>query len=145
MRTNRAIGGYCRPVNQPDNASTPAAFVPAVVREWHSDLGWGVLDSPATPGGCWAHFSCLRMSGFHTLEGGQQVWATFEPANQDGYQWRAIEVQLSEDPAEHIHPDPAATNSTAYHSTLTLTFDDGTAITRRDDESMDEFLRRSRR
>ena len=34
-------------------------MVAAIVREWHADLGWGVLDSPETPGGCWAHFSVI--------------------------------------------------------------------------------------
>ena len=29
------------------------------VRVWHRDEGWGVIDSPETPGGCWAHFSHL--------------------------------------------------------------------------------------
>jgi hypothetical protein len=28
-------------------------MVRAEVRESHKDLGWGVLDSPETPGGCW--------------------------------------------------------------------------------------------
>ncbi|WP_157571633.1 hypothetical protein [Nocardioides alkalitolerans] len=26
-----------------------------VVRAWYDDHGWGVLGSPDTPGGCWAH------------------------------------------------------------------------------------------
>jgi cold shock CspA family protein len=30
-----------------------------IVRFWHRDEGWGVIDSPDTPGGCWAHFSHL--------------------------------------------------------------------------------------
>jgi len=29
------------------------------VRFWHRDEGFGVNDSPDTPGGCWAHFSHL--------------------------------------------------------------------------------------
>jgi CspA family cold shock protein len=29
------------------------------VRVWHREEGWGVIDSPDTPGGCWAHFSHL--------------------------------------------------------------------------------------
>ncbi|WP_203819652.1 hypothetical protein [Paractinoplanes ferrugineus] len=28
---------------------------PGVVRSWIPSEGWGVLDSSATPGGCWAH------------------------------------------------------------------------------------------
>ena len=34
-------------------------MVRAQVREWHEDLGWGVLDSPDTPGGCWVHYSVI--------------------------------------------------------------------------------------
>jgi len=29
------------------------------VREWHTEEGWGVIDCPDTPGGCWVHFSHL--------------------------------------------------------------------------------------
>ena len=31
-----------------------------VVRFWHDDEGWGVLDCPSTPGGCWTHFSVIE-------------------------------------------------------------------------------------
>ena len=30
-----------------------------VVREWHREAGWGVIDCDATPGGCWAFFSVM--------------------------------------------------------------------------------------
>ncbi|MFF7232620.1 hypothetical protein [Streptomyces sioyaensis] len=36
-----------------------------IVREWHSDEGWGVIDSDTTPGGCWAHFGSV----YHVAEG----------------------------------------------------------------------------
>ena len=39
-------------------------MIPGVVREWHSDEGWGVIDSDQTPGGCWAHFSDVEMDGY---------------------------------------------------------------------------------
>ena len=29
------------------------------VRVWHTEEGWGVIDCPDTPGGCWVHFSHL--------------------------------------------------------------------------------------
>jgi cold shock protein len=38
-----------------------------VVREWHDEDGWGVLDSEATPGGCWAHFSAVLVDGYRSL------------------------------------------------------------------------------
>lgn len=43
----------------------------ATVREWHGELGWGVLDSPETPGGCWAHFSNIDGPGYRTLTVGE--------------------------------------------------------------------------
>jgi CspA family cold shock protein len=64
-----------------------------VVREWSDDEGWGVIDSPETPGGCWAHFTHLAMPGFHTLRPGQSVELTWEPAGQHGYEFRAMKVR----------------------------------------------------
>lgn len=29
------------------------------VRVWHTEEGWGVVDCPDTPGGCWVQFSHL--------------------------------------------------------------------------------------
>ena len=65
------------------------------VRVWHDELGWGVLDSPETPGGCWAHFSQLAMPGFHTVTPGQTVSFTFEAADEDGFAFRAVSVRPS--------------------------------------------------
>lgn len=39
----------------------------ATVREWHDEEGWGVLDCPETPGGCWAWYAAIEMEGFRTL------------------------------------------------------------------------------
>ena len=58
------------------------------VREWHGELGWGVLDSPDTPGGCWAHFSHIDGTGFRTLTVGTNVQLDWEPAQQDGHSLR---------------------------------------------------------
>ncbi|MEU6082158.1 cold shock domain-containing protein [Streptomyces sp. NPDC047108] len=67
----------------------------ATVREWHDEDGWGVLDCPETPGGCWAHFSVLEMDGFRSLSPGQRV-ASVEwegpGIQQDGYAYRAVRV-----------------------------------------------------
>jgi CspA family cold shock protein len=43
------------------------ATVTATVREWYDEEGWGVLDSPETPEGCWAHFSNIETDGFRSL------------------------------------------------------------------------------
>jgi CspA family cold shock protein len=63
-----------------------------IVREWHPDDGWGVIDSEDTPGGCWAHFSSVLVPGYRSLRAGQTVTLRHEPAEQDGYSFRAVEV-----------------------------------------------------
>lgn len=68
-----------------------------VVREWHDEEGWGVLDSEDTPGGCWAHFSTLRMAGYRRAEAGQRVDFTYEPGEQDGFNFRALDVTVAGD------------------------------------------------
>ncbi|HEY7174032.1 MAG TPA: cold shock domain-containing protein [Micromonosporaceae bacterium] len=64
----------------------------ATVREWRDDEGWGVLDSPDTPGGCWAHFSHIDMPGYRALNSGQAVRLDWESASQDGFDYRAVRV-----------------------------------------------------
>lgn len=59
------------------------------VRNWRHEEGWGVIDSPDTPGGCWAHFSHLAMTGYRALKTGQVVELEWEAAGQDGYSYRA--------------------------------------------------------
>lgn len=93
--------------------------VAGVVREWHSDEGWGVLDSDATPGGCWAHFSSVLMDGYRTLDTGQPVRFDFEPGRQDGFAFRAVAVWTGGE-----RPDAPAQPQTsdAYRSTLHIEF-----------------------
>ena len=98
------------------------------VREFHADEGWGVIDAPGVPGGCWVHFSALAMEGFRSLEAGQTVTFVAAPAQQDGYAFAATKVWTGdEEPADDIVPE--GQHSAAYHSTLTLHFDDGTVWT----------------
>ncbi|EME17512.1 hypothetical protein G419_19164 [Rhodococcus triatomae BKS 15-14] len=66
------------------------------VREWHAELGWGVLDSPDTPGGCWAHYSNIDGTGFRALTVGATVDLDWEQREQDGYAFRATRVQQLE-------------------------------------------------
>ena len=66
--------------------------VQGVVREWHPDDGWGVIDSDGTPGGCWAHFSVVEMEGYKALSAGDPVELTWETPGQDGYDHRATRV-----------------------------------------------------
>lgn len=93
------------------------------VRVWHDEDGWGVIDSEATPGGCWASFHVVLVAGHRTLVAGQQVRFRYEPADQDGYSFRAVEVwPEGQEPVRTVRE--TAGPGTAYHSTLTVTFDD---------------------
>ncbi|KOU60644.1 hypothetical protein ADK57_30030 [Streptomyces sp. MMG1533] len=69
-------------------------MVAATVREWHDEEGWGVLDCPATPGGCWGHFSTIETAGFRALTPGQRVELEWEAPGfpQDGYDYRAVRI-----------------------------------------------------
>jgi CspA family cold shock protein len=91
-----------------------------VVRVWHDDEGWGVLDSPVTPGGCWAHFSHVLVPGYRRLAAGQLVTFGFEAAQQDGYSFRATEAWPAG--SEPLRLEPETGPSDAYRSTLTITW-----------------------
>ena len=69
-------------------------MITATVREWYEEEGWGVLDSPETPGGCFAHFSDIKATGYRTLSPGQRVQLAWEAPGfqQDGYDFRALRV-----------------------------------------------------
>jgi CspA family cold shock protein len=90
------------------------------VRIWHDDEGWGVIDGPDVPGGCWTHFSAIAQDGYRSLDAGQHVSFRSEAAAQDGYAHRATKVWTSD--AEPPDDDPSP--SPAYRSVLTLHFDD---------------------
>lgn len=92
------------------------------VRDWTDDEGWGVIDSSATPGGCWTHFSHLAVPGYRTLRAGQVVEMEWETPGQDGYPYRAVRVW----PQGHEPADarPNKERSGAYSSTLTITWDE---------------------
>lgn len=72
------------------------------VRFWDPEEGWGVIDSPETPSGCWAHFTHIQddadadadtaARGFRELSNGQPVGFTWEKYPQDGYEFRVIAV-----------------------------------------------------
>ena len=69
LRLSRTLGGV---------------VVYAVVREWHDDEGWGVIDVPSAPGGCWAGFAAIEMPGSRKLSAGQHVWVTVADGAQEG-------------------------------------------------------------
>lgn len=64
------------------------------VRIWLAEEGWGVIDAPQLPGGCWTHFSHLEMPGHRALKVGQKVELEWEAPGQDGYPYRAVRAWL---------------------------------------------------
>jgi CspA family cold shock protein len=88
-------------------------MVRAEVREWHEDLGWGVLDSPETPGGCWTHYSVIetrRVGSSHSGEVYEYKSLTkrdvvdleWEAPGQDGFGYRASSCASGSDSSEPI-------------------------------------------
>ncbi|MEK8170587.1 cold shock domain-containing protein [Streptomyces sp. M19] len=71
-------------------------MVIATVREWNDEAGWGVLDCPETPDGCFGHYSDIQAPGFRALSPGQQVDLVWEAlgCKQDGYDYRAVSIVL---------------------------------------------------
>ncbi|WP_307828139.1 cold shock domain-containing protein [Nocardioides sp. SYSU D00038] len=68
-------------------------MVEAVVRQWDESEGWGVLDAPEVPGGCWVHYSHIEMHGYKRLVAGQRVDLDWEAPGQDGFDYRAVQVR----------------------------------------------------
>jgi cold shock protein len=66
-------------------------------------LGWGVLDSIDTPGGCWVHFSHIDVAGYRSLTGVATVLLDYETARQDGY--GAVRVRV---PGRESAPMPTS-------------------------------------
>ena len=102
---------------------TTAGITTGVVREWHAEEGWGVLDSASTPGGCWAHFSAVQVEGYRSLTPADIVHFTFEAAEQDGHSFRALDVwPPGVEPGVRL--TEGTTSSDGFSSRLTITFDD---------------------
>jgi CspA family cold shock protein len=90
------------------------------VSQWRDEEGWGVIDSPVTPGGCWAHFSSVATTGYKALAPGQLVYLEWEAADQDGFSYRAVRCwPVGEQPAPE--PSAEAASSPAYGSSLMIT------------------------
>jgi CspA family cold shock protein len=104
-----------------------------VVREFHVEEGWGVIDGPAVPGGCWVHFSAIAMGGFRQLVAGQNVWLRAEAAEQDGFSFRAVKV-WTEDVEPASPPRLKRASGGVYHSRLVLTFDEPEGVGELDSE-----------
>jgi CspA family cold shock protein len=101
----------------------PRLSTHGTVRSWLDGEGWGIIDSPDTPGGCWAHFSVVQVSGYRRLTVGEQVEFDWEAGEQDGFASRALRIRpAGQEPVEQ----PASTSepSDAYRSVLTIEFDE---------------------
>ncbi|WP_432489589.1 cold-shock protein [Kineococcus sp. SYSU DK018] len=95
-----------------------------VVRDWNDEEGWGVIDSPHTPGGCWVH-SSTAMTTQDGLRPGQDVAFTYEQGEQDGYDYRALRAwPWDEEPAQRPGTTVFNDRSGAFTSSLILTYDD---------------------
>lgn len=83
-----------------------------VVAVWSGEEGWGVVESPDTPGGCWVHVGMLwaitlpptrehetvHITGSSVdLVVGETVDFEWEQIPQDGYNYRAISVRPRRD------------------------------------------------
>lgn len=68
--------------------------IPGTVRWFDCEEGWGVIDAPEVPGGCFVLFSSIVGAGDRSLDDDQKVMFTFEEPDfkQDGYDFRALEV-----------------------------------------------------
>ena len=86
-----------------------------VVREYHPDQGWGVIEAPDTPGGCWVHFSAL---GGRPLASGQPVSFRAEQVNQDGYAYRAVKAWTGDVEPDDVAPETGS--SVTFHTDLVL-------------------------
>ena len=93
------------------------------VSSWSADEGWGVIASPDTPGGCWAHYSNLEMQGYHSLEPGEVVDFEWERADQDGFAYRALKVRPRNPKYGGKLATIAAVSTPGYGSTLAITSD----------------------
>jgi cold shock protein len=94
------------------------------VRSFDADEGWGVIDGPDVPGGCWVHFSAIAVDGYRQLSAGQRVSFHAEAARQGGFSFRAVKVWTGVvEPADSRREQGS---SGAYHSALTLTLDNAT-------------------
>lgn len=79
-----------------------------------------MIDSAATPGGCWTHFSQVLVQGYQSLRPGQAVIYEWEAAEQDGYSYRTVRAWPAD--AEPVQSATPSSPSSAYRSSLTITF-----------------------
>lgn len=107
-----------------DSTPTGPTTVVGVVREWDQGEGWGVIDSEATPGGCWTHYSIVAVAGYKVLRVGAEVRFTFEAPGQDGFSFRTNEAWPADQ--EPVREDQEDAGTPGASSVLNLTIDGDT-------------------
>jgi len=65
-----------------------------VVKFFKEDKGWGAISSDALPADedAFVHFSAIEADGYRSLNAGDVVEFTYEPAEQDSFRWIATSV-----------------------------------------------------
>ncbi len=96
---------------------TRSGHADGTVRFWHVEEGWGVLDSPSTPDGCYASFAAIQMDGFRELARGERVSFEFLEFASDGYAYQATAVHRPNHTIDRARPDR---DSSAYSSDLAI-------------------------
>lgn len=77
-------------------ASSGAAT--GTVRLWMADDGWGVIDLPDQPRGCWADASVVEgLDGSNALRAGQTVDVQWTTPGPEDYNTRALRVVLRDE------------------------------------------------
>ncbi|MFB9377718.1 hypothetical protein ACFFKU_11375 [Kineococcus gynurae] len=95
-----------------------------VVRNWDDDEGWGVIDSPETPGGCWVLWAAVATTTPNGFRPGQEVAFTYEQGEQDGYGYRALRAwPWGDRPAQRPGVTVVNDRGGAFTSTLTIGHD----------------------
>ena len=68
------------------------------VRLWMDEDGWGVIDVPDLPGGCWVEASVVEgLDGTSALRAGQTVDVEWTAPGPDDFGARAVRVVLRDE------------------------------------------------
>jgi cold shock CspA family protein len=77
---------------------TSSGTASGTVRVWMTDEGWGVIDSPDLPGGCWFDAGVIEGADAHEiLRAGQPVEVEWTAPGPDGHACRAVRVEARDD------------------------------------------------
>ena len=68
------------------------------IRLWMDEDGWGVIDLPDQPGGCWAEASVVEgLDGARALRAGQTVDVQWTTPGPEAYAAKAVRVVLRDE------------------------------------------------